>query len=221
MVKSTLLTALTTGMIAVSGAAYGQAFPEPGSIGIEIINPRGSGCPALEDGSKTAKAVIVKMDEKALGIATSYQRLAVSHDGNARNRRKFCGKTINLGIPAGWQVSATAFYTEGSYDLPAGTNGKYTFDAAFQTSEGQKRTFRYREDIKVSADKANKGIWSVGEPINDPVVWSQCGTNFPLEVKSTLTLTGSRDHGGYVSMIGNTEGEFAPTQYIRLEWRRC
>lgn len=208
-------------LLVFSSAGFGQAFPEPGSIGIEVINPRGSGCPALDDGSKTAQAVIVKMDEKALGIATSYQRLAVSHDGDARNRRRFCAKTVNLNIPAGWQVSATAFYTEGSYNLPVGTNGVYTFDAAFQTGEGKKRTFRYTEDIKISADKANKGIWSVGEPINDPVVWSQCGRNFPLEIKSTLRLTGSRNKGGFVSLVGSDGSNFYPTQYVRLEWRRC
>lgn len=217
MTKTLIIASLLT----IGATSFGQDFPEPGSIGIEILNPRGSGCPALDDGSKTAEARIVKIDEKALGIATSYQRLAVVHDGNISNRRKFCAKTINLGIPAGWQVSATAFYTEGSYNLPVGINGIYTFDAAFQTGEGQKRTFRYQEDIKVSADKANQGVWSVGEPINDPVVWSQCGRNFPLEVKSTLRLTGSRDISGYVSMIGNEAGEFYPTQYIRLMWRRC
>lgn len=218
MMNKTLLIA---SLLTISATSFGQAFPEPGSIGIEIVNPRGSGCPALEDGSMTAMAKVVKMDEKALGIATSYQRLAVAHDGDARSRRKFCAKTINLNIPEGWQVSATAFYTEGSYNLPVGTNGVYTFDASFQTSEGKKRTFRYREDIKVSADKANQGVWSVGEPINDPVVWSQCGRNFPLEVKSTLRLTGSRNKGGYVSMIGSESGDFYPMQYIRLRWKRC
>lgn len=214
-------TLLFVSLITVSAAGFGQDMPDISTISIDILNPRGSGCPALDDGSKTAVAQIVKMDEKALGIATSYQRLAVMHDGKISSRRKFCAKTINLGIPAGWQVSATAFYTEGSYDLPVGINGIYTFDAAFQTSEGQKRTFRYQEDIKVSADKANKGVWSVGQGIDDPVVWSQCGRNFPLEVKSTLRLTGSRDIAGYVSMVGSETGEFYPTQYIRLMWRRC
>lgn len=193
-----------------------QDTPDMGDIKVEMSTPRGSGC-KLENGQPTAAAQLVKMDNKALALATSFKQLAVSTLGGARDKRKFCASAIQLNIPNGWQVAPKQVLVMGEANLPAGSNGHLSLNVGFMTSAG-KKAYRMSGDIKEDINNPLVGPFErQGQEIQD--AWSECGRTFPLEVKTTLRMKGKAP--GLVSLIGAGNDEFAPTQFIELQWRRC
>lgn len=190
-------------------------IPDMNDIKVEMSAPRGSGC-KLEDGKPTAAAQLIKMDNKALALATSYQRLEVNNEGG-RNKRKFCSSAIQLNIPEGWQVAPKKVLLTGTADLPASVNGIVSFSVGFMTSEG-KKNYRLSGNVKPKSDDTLNGPFEYeGTDIDE--AWSECGRTFPLETKTSLRMKGK--NAGSVSLVGDASGGFAPTQFIELQWRRC
>lgn len=189
--------------------------PPMDEISVEMSTPRGSGC-KMEDGKATAAAQLIKMDNKALALATSYQKLAVSN-GSGRDKRKFCASAIQLNIPNGWQVAPKQVLLTGSAELPAGSNADLSLSIGFMTSEG-KKSYKMSGNVKEDTSGTLSGPFErEGQDIEN--AWSECGRTFPLEVKTTLRMKGRKP--GSVSLIGSPDGDFVPTQFIELQWRRC
>lgn len=190
--------------------------PDMGDISIEMSEPRGSGCKP-ENGQPTAAAQLVKLDNKAIALATSFQKLSVSNDQGVRNKRKFCMSTIQLNIPNGWQVAPKKALISGTADLPSGSNGHLSLSVGFMTSDG-KQAYKMSGNVKDDAgDVLNGPFDRQGKEIDQG--WSECGRTFPLEVKTTVRMVGKNP--GSVSLIGDASGGFAPTQFVELQWRRC
>lgn len=190
--------------------------PEMDQIEVEMSTPRGSGC-KMEDDKPTAAAQLVKMDNKALALATSYQKFAVNNE-SGREKRKFCSSTIQLNIPEGWQVAPKQVYVTGTAELPAAVNADLSLSVGFMTSEG-KQSYKMSGNVKADTKDTLSGPFErEGQEIEN--AWSECGRTFPLEVKTTLRMKGSKKPGS-VSLIGDASGEFVPTQFIELQWRRC
>lgn len=194
-------------------------LPDLSQVTIETSAPRGSGCKVV-DNKNTALSQILKIDEKTLAIATTFEQFKVDYLGSASGKRKFCADTIDLKIPEGWQVAAASMYSNGEANLPAGSNGEIKFSVSFQTSDG-KKTYDAKKLVKDDVDGVFEGEFNLTSDDTAPEVWSECGRNFPLEVKTTLTLKGKKNDSANMSLVGGEFGEKIPTQFIALKWKKC
>lgn len=194
---------------------------------IKTSAPRGSGCKLDGEGNPTALSQHLFRNSRTSALITSFKDLTVSSEGT---RRKFCAETLQLEIPQGWQVAATYLRIKGEATLPAGSDVRINLRAGFQSSKGKVSNEIKKNSIKTSSDEVYvKEKFDIQEQFatdSNELSWSECGKTFPLEIKTTLQVTGDSASEAKVTVSNETiQDELGqvvnPGQYVGLEWRRC
>jgi hypothetical protein len=186
----------------------GAMAASPPWVTIEGIKYAGTGCPAgsvMEDISSDYKAFTLLFDDYVVEAGPDVSR---------REMRKACQINVDLKFPQGWSYSIMDVDYRGYVSLDRGVTGVAQSNYYFQGQRGSARlktTFRgpvdddyeYRDKLGVSA-----------------LVWSPCGANRSLNIKSQIRLDNRRNRNGSgLLTLDSIDGEVKHIYGIR--WRRC
>lgn len=181
--------------------------PNPGEVHINNIAYAGTGCPAgsvAGDLSTDAKAFTLLFDTYAAEAGPGIPR---------SENRKFCQLTVNLQVPQGWSYSLLDVTYKGFASLDRGTEGIQTSSYYFQGATGQTATLETRIPGQYNDD------YEINDSIGlDAVVWSPCGVNRALNIKSAVQVRASGSRQGLMT-IDSIDGELRHIYGVR--WRRC
>jgi hypothetical protein len=219
ILKSLLLaaTALVSGQaFAVYNANANMNPPVPitdQSVHITDLNFNGTGC---RNGGSDATGRLY--DTNNDGLPDQFEVLFSTYiaeqgpDVSPAQRRKNCNMTVQLFLPQGFQFSIANVLYLGFADLPGGVSGTQRSEYEFinlsnrvrlQTLINGPYTDNYRrEDVLGVASR----------------VWSPCGTNAPLSIRSEVFLTGPRSLPASMT-LDQVTGKV--TQIYGLTWKRC
>ncbi len=129
-----------------------------------------------------------------------------------KEARKFCQVSIDLHIPQGYSYTVGTFDTRGWAKLDRGVSGtqtsKYYFD---NTREGK---------FSTRIDGAYDNDFLLTDRIGiDTMVWSRCGENRLLNIKTEVELKSSNRNAAGVMGVDSIDGKVA--QVYGFQWKRC
>jgi hypothetical protein len=181
--------------------------PNPNEVTINNIVYGGTGCvqgSVAGDISTDAKAFTLLFDSYLVEAGPGIPR---------GNSRKFCQLTVNLQVPQGWSYTIFDVTYAGFANLDAGTSGtersSYYFEGNPSGGVTLTSTLRgsYNRDYRI---KDTLGI--------SALVWSPCGVNRALNIKSAINVTASGNQSALMT-IDSIDGELK--HIYGLSWRRC
>ena len=190
--------------------AYGQA-PDEDQISIRDVMVRGSGCPGGTAGVMFTSTIPggpvdfleVIFDEfwveKGPGIPRG-------------EKRKFCTIALNLKFPEGFSFAMADVHFEGFAEIPEDSTGslktEYYFPHFTDKVGTTKKIDGPFEDDFDKSDTA--GVFSQA--------WSPCGFNVPLNIKTTLQLSGPTSDPAIMT-VDQATGLL--TQLFHIKWKEC
>lgn len=154
------------------------------------------------DGLKDTFAIIFDEDF----IAEQGPSIPLNH------RRKFCDIRLGTHIPQGWQFAIIDVEYEGFAQLGKNVYGtqKASYEFPLFSNEVETHT-SISGPIEKNYDRIDKlGIESL--------VWSPCGLNVDLDIKSQVYLTGDRYPASFMT-VDSVDGTIK--QVFHFAWRRC
>lgn len=203
------LTKVTAAIFAtsLSVSAFAQA-PNPDEVYVNNIIHAGTGCPigtVATDISEDAKAFTILFDEYLVEAGPDVPR---------SEGRKFCQLTINLHVPQGWSYTIFDVDYAGYADLDRGTQGVQKSTYYFQ-GNGPRSGVTLRTKLR--------GPFNDDYEINDrlgisALVWSPCGVNRALNIKTSLMARARRGKSALMT-LDSIDGEMI--HRYGIQWRRC
>jgi hypothetical protein len=190
----------------ISLAAYADG-PNPDEVYVNNIVHGGTGCPngtVASDISEDAKAFTLLFDNFVAEAGPGLPRSA---------SRKFCQLTVNLHVPQGWSYTLFDVTYSGFASLDAGTTGTEKSTYYFEGSPSE----------SVTLETTNSGPYNSDFQISDSLglselVWSPCGVNRALNVKSSIQVTAAPGQSALIT-IDSIDGELI--HRYGISWRRC
>ena len=197
--------AVVAGFVSLTSFSAFAQGPDPSQVYVNNFTYAGSGCPSgtvASDISEDAQAFTLLFD----------RYIAEAGPGIARSEnRKNCNVLLNLHVPAGWSFTIMSVDYRGFAQLDSGTIGEEVSEYYFQGQRGPafSTSLRgpYNDDYVVSDDI----------PIQD-MVWSQCGVNRALNIKTQVRVNASYNRRALMT-LDSIDGEFR--QIYHMQWRRC
>lgn len=207
----TLSTAVLLGL---STAASGQASteaPKNAEVNFKDIKVNGSGCPV---GSTTEIITNEKPDKAFTYFQVTYDLFEVNLGPNAEHSsRKFCNIALAMEYPVGWQYTVVAMQTDGFAKIAEGAKGIFQSSYEFRGQEN-----RQKLETK-TLPEGYEGDYEVKAEIdNEKTVWSTCDSRIPLNIKSTIWLSGSEATDS-VMTVDVQSGLLSQTYEIK--WKKC
>lgn len=179
---------------------------------IRSLNFNGTGCDPF---SARGQLYDVNRD----GLPEQFQILFSSYTAEQgpnvlpAQRRKNCNITVQLRLPQGYQFSIGEVRYLGYADLPGSVRGRQlsTYEFPFQGSP------------PVSFQTVLVGPFSDNYERTDRVgieslVWSRCGTEAPLNIRTEVRLEGNRAPS---ALLSTDQIDGFVKQIYGLTWRRC
>jgi hypothetical protein len=209
MIHKTLKAAIGVLALALSTASFGDESPDPDEVHINGIVFAGSGCPGGSAGvylSDDALAFTIAFDEfyveKGPGISLS-------------EGRKFCNLNLDIHVPQGFQYTIFKVDYSGFADLARGTGGmlKSTYRFSGAAGRNSRATLATRLRGALVDDYAIHDNIAIAS-----LVWSRCGVNRALNIKTEARVYGSRSKSALLT-VDTIDGEFE--QIYALKWRTC
>ncbi|MEZ4741498.1 MAG: DUF4360 domain-containing protein [Bdellovibrionota bacterium] len=184
------------------------ADPNPGEVYINNIVYGGTGCPmgtVAGDISTDGKAFTLLFDEYAaeIGPGVPYQE-----------RRKHCQLTVNIHVPNGWSYTLFDVDFAGFVDLERDTKGTLKSVYYFEGQRSNDATFVVSGNGPLTSDYHVKNSLDI-----DNFVWSPCGVNRALNVKTSIDVQALRPGRSALATVDSIDGEF--THVYGIRWRRC
>ena len=203
-----LKTLLPFCALALGAPAMGQ------NLQIRNIQSGGTGCPA---GTVTTS---ISNDKQAFTVI--FDEFFVELAGRRPSQRRSCQLDLTMRVPAGWSFSIGQFDYRGYAFLEPGVTATQTAFYYFQGDGANSRVFR--TDLRGSNGKEFDDIYQLTDTIGlNAVVWSPCGANRNLQIKTDLRLQKrNRAAYGYIS-TDSIDGEFRNVHQYKFywQWRRC
>ncbi len=204
-----VLIALALAGIASSGFARDPDEPLPSDlkdVKINGISYGGTGCKQGSVGQLLAS------DKQSFTLLFDDYVAEIGPGVSRRESRKFCQVSINLYVPQGYSYTVGSFDYRGWADLgrrvSATQTSKYYFDNAREGSFHTTLRGEYNDDFLLSDD--------IGL---DAVVWSKCGENRLLNIKTELSLDSSDRSAAGVIGLDSLDGKIE--QKFGFKWKRC
>lgn len=191
-----------------SSLAAHASGPNPHDIYIRSINWGGKGCPV---GSATGT---LSADRKAFTTIFDEFYAEQGPGTSPRDRRSSCQITLDIHYPHGWQFSLFDVDYRGYVDLDRGTLAKLRSEYYFTGGQGPvfQKVF--------SGLRGGDFLESVRLGISS-VVWSPCGINRPLNIKTSVSTGGNRSKSAFIG-VDTIDGELKKLfHYYQIRWRRC
>lgn len=200
----------TTGQdaLALQAPSSEQTVPDPNGAFIAEVKANGTGCPA-----GTWRSAIAA-DGRA--FVTYFDAYYVSIDQSTQYGLKDCTLAIALHSPSGLSYTISDFYYEGYAWLPEGVSGRQMASYSFQGAPT--RATEVQTDLVGTYDDPYLLQHTV-ETKN--LVWSPCGLERTLHVKTVLRVTNSTPRqSGYMS-LADVNGEVKSKMVFELRYRKC
>lgn len=202
-----MFTMLT--LMGLSSSLMAQG-PNPQDVEIRDINVNGSGCPI-----GTASAIVTnsRPGGPADYFQITYDEFIVEKGPYAEERsRKFCNISLDIKFPQGWSFTMLSTEVDGYVEIGRGARGELKTQYSFpQLTNRKKAIKRFKSGFE--------GDYSEGE---DTAIFTSiqapCGRTIPLNIKTTLKITGSRRN--YSTMTTDIQSGVL-TQLFGLKWKRC
>lgn len=177
--------------------------PPSKDVTIDNIVYGGTGCP------QGSASVEVSPDNKSFSVRFR-KFTATLGTGYITDSRKFCQLNLDLQAPTGWQYTVVAANFTGYALLGPDTKATHTSTLYFSGSANQTSL-----SIPLPGP-ANYGYNIQTAAIIGQSIWSPCGNDAALNIKSELSLTGSGI--GFIAESGQS-GQL--TRIFGLGWRKC
>lgn len=192
--------------LSLAATAFGQRGPKKSEVWIEDLIVNGSGCPI---GTATAIATNSRPGGVVDYFQVTYDDFMVEKPGKAR---KFCNITLNIKYPSGWSFTVLDVQSDGYAEIQKGVKGQF------------KMTYEYRGNGRGRTTKRNqRGYWEGDYKFSDEFahpVYSECGKVYPLNLKTSIKLTG-KARNGEPSILTVDQQSGLLTQLFGIRWRRC
>lgn len=187
--------------------ALSQSGPSGDEHGIDRIVVNGSACPkgtavdahgVNRPGTDTLQALVFRI--KAFDVA------------KPGNDRGFCNIAIVLKHTADWSYGVSRLATGLFADIKSGITGTVQVTSDFR---GTSAKTKGRETLKGPA----RGVVGFAQNMN-PIKYSPCGKNIPLNVKIDGWMSGKSesDQPSFFTVLPTTR---AVEQVIEINWRKC
>ncbi|KAK6347387.1 hypothetical protein TWF718_005226 [Orbilia javanica] len=193
-------------------AALSQAVPvdvedreiaAPKDLTIDDIVYGGTGCP------QGSASVQIASDGKSF-TARFKSFSAELGTGSLVDSRKFCQLNLALKAPVGWQYAVLATNFTGAALLGSGTKASHTSTIYFSGSTNQTA-------FTLPLYGAAKYIYNIqAASVVGGALWSPCGSDTALNIKSELSITGTGV--GEIIEFGES-GKL--TRIFELGWKKC
>ena len=198
-------------LIAGSVSAQSIPFPTPEDITIKKVVAGGSGCP------KDTTSVRVTATEEGgpadfFEINYSAYQAAAGKNIAKSNKRKFCTVAVQLYVPQGFRFALTRVHYEGYALVPKGGEASLTTSYHFPFFSDRVETTR---TVTGPFDDSYKAKDTLGLLTG---VWSACGSQIPLNVKSVLKVSAPDDKYAAITvdqMTGKMKQKWA------IQWQKC
>ncbi len=199
-------------LLLVVGAAMAQpALPKPEDIIIKNVTAGGPGCP---QGSYSVLLTSSVPGGPADFFEVVFDSFSVEKGPSvlASEGRKHCTVVAELFVPQGFRFAIADVHYEGYASIPKGSTGIMKTEYFFPFFSN-----------RVSATKNIPGEFTGDYSRDDtlslfPAVWSPCGKNIPLNMKSTLELRGPATDRAFMTVDQQTG---ILTQKWALQWATC
>lgn len=206
------LTQLTISTCLVAAAPLALAdAPHPGEVEIKDVTVNGSGCPL---GTATVILTNSKPGGPADYFQVTYDEFIVERgdDLAPRDSRKFCNLALDVKFPQGWAFTIFKMEMDGYAEIGRGAKGEVKTEYFFPHVSRKKR---HRKRVKGPFEGDYKQMDDIGVFSS---ITSRCGVTIPLNLKTTLKLSGSRRN--YSTMTVDVQsGLFI--QKFGIRWKRC
>lgn len=178
---------------------------------IRSLNFAGSGCNPVDSSAELYDADANGLPEQFVVYFSNY--IAQQGPGlTIAERRKNCNIGVQLHLPFGYQFSIANVRYIGYADLPYGVRGrqKSTYEFPFYSNAITLQTLINGPYVGGYQRQDNLGIASV--------VWSPCGMNAPLNIRTQVALEGSFYPMAFLT-TDQIDGRVR--QVYGLTWRAC
>jgi hypothetical protein len=190
----------------LSMAAYADG-PNPNEVYVNNIVHAGTGCPigsVASDISEDAKAFTLLFDNYLVEAGPGIPR---------GESRKFCQLTVNLHVPQGWSYTLFDVTYAGFANLDSGTSGTEKSTYYFEGNPSGGVTLASTIRGQFNSDYHIQDRLGI-----DALVWSPCGINRALNIKSAIQVD-ARPGQRALMTIDSIDGELR--HIYGIAWRRC
>ncbi|EHK97611.1 hypothetical protein M7I_6622 [Glarea lozoyensis 74030] len=197
----TVLALVATAIAAPTLETRGDK-PDPSQVTIKGITTSGTGCPQGSVGK------FISSDLTTFTLIFDKYVASIGPGVATTESRKFCQINLQLHYPQGFQYSIMSTIYRGYAALDAGVSG--TQEATYYFS-GQSN--------QVSTKSVFKGPLTKDYTIQDNIpvtstIWSQCGADLPINIKSQISLSTSSKTASDVTAALNRE--MVITQWVKF-----
>ena len=201
-----LATSLLAGTVSVSGRALAS---DP--VFIKSLNFLGSGCTNNDSISQLDDTNNDGLPDQFTIFFSNY--IAFSGPGSTPlDWRKNCNINVGLHLPQGFQFSIADVHYTGFAQLPYGVSATQQstyqfvfFSRPITLSTTQKGKFEGNYDLYDTLGLAS-------------LVWSPCGADAPLNIRSQLFLSGALT---YPAQVTTDQIDGRVKQVFQFKWRKC
>lgn len=187
--------------------------PKVNQVNIKNIKVNGTGCPI-----NSTTEILANKDKNAPFnyFQVTYDEFVVTRgpDTKPSDSRKFCNIVLDLHYPDGWQYTMVDLQTSGYAEIAKGAKGTLKGDYQFRHTKLIKTVLTEFQEGFVDEYDINSKI----EGKDNVIIWSQCDLRIPLNLKTTINLTGSRKEE---SSLGLDIQSGVLTQKYKVNWKRC
>lgn len=194
----------------ISASLFSQSGPHNQEVEIRDVRVNGTGCPI-----GTASVLLTNSHPNGPidFFEIVYDEFIVERGPDATEKsRKFCNVVADIKFPQGWSYSIFRLEYEGYAEIARGAKAELKTEYFFPQVTSRKR------DVKKI-----KGPWEGDYNNHDTngiftAIGSPCGRTIPLNIKTTLTLKGTRRSNSIITSDIQTG---SITQKFGLKWKRC
>lgn len=197
-------------LFALSPIALADA-PGPGEVEIKDVTVNGSGCPI---GTASVLVTNSRPGGPADYFQVTYDNFIVERgdDLAPKDSRKFCNLALDVKFPQGWAFTIFKMEMDGYAEIARGARGEVKTEYFFPHVSRKKR---HRKRVKGPFEGDYTQMDDIGIFSS---ITSRCGVTIPLNLKTTMKLSGSRKR--YSTMTVDVQsGLFV--QKFGLRWKRC
>lgn len=178
--------------------------------GVTLQEPSyaGSGC------SKETASATLSPDNTALSIL--FDEYYVEAGLDKKVDRKNCNIAIPIEVPAGYSVSIFQIDYRGFAYIPEGAQGRFNIEYSFAGS----RRPPFNKDFNKGFAKRSKDNFAISDKIEAKAqVWSRCGKDINLKIKSFLMAKTNRNGDDVLLAIDSLDIDSGMVYH--LQWRSC
>ena len=164
------------------------------------VKPNGTGCP------RGTTSTSIASDGKT--FTTTFSEFEAIVNKNQTTAVKDCQLAIKLKSPSGFSFTVTEFFYEGYAYLEKGQKARQIAKYYFQGSPLQ------AEEARTEIVGPYDDTYTFYDTVRTKdLIWSPCGVERDLNVRSTLRLTNGGKKDGYINLT--------KALMMKLSWRKC